>query len=619
MKRGVCVLALVSLSGATSAQSRPPDAAPEEGWSGSATIIRQGSGPVGDKAQGFHQERLQLTLRPDGTASYVAHYEWRIDVPQYAPLRSSGSTSGDTTWGMGFTPLMGGAWDVGASGGEVQVKTDMTSVSQALADWFVNALQAPELQQKVDPVVDDETRVVQGFMDVVRLPATASSLTGGYTRAIPMGAADGNLVPLTETVTWSLTKGRVDPEPRVTIYGPACGCLDADNPSSTTLTFTAGATRRGGEFRAFVITPEGQAPTVIANVGGTQPRLELQATLTTKPVSLRIAYVRNGRTYESAPFRVEFCAISKVRLDDESGDYAFSSLTARLTVNAEVDSWLNGEIADSQLTWTAEQIGSPTRLTTIPDSGRGHQMQFRYDALPDRNDDFGPKRIEVSLKSGSCDCARERTIRAFFVADDTKELDSPVPNWFRYWSQTDAMSNEVRALKPEYRAFIPSDPTSTASEAVAARWDGETEKMLFSEKAARTCLNPSGPEMTVPTSRAQTTGIDCFGELVLHEWQHRKDFIDWWGSPRGPHAVSKIEWLARDFDLDLVPNAVEDQTPGCSSTDRRSCPLRPRPDLTDGEMNAYWTGWSWPIGKANRQDWSCGGVSPKQWKGSRCQ
>ena len=42
-----------------------------------------------------------------------------------------------------------------------------------------------------------------------------------------------------------------------------------------------------------------------------------------------------------------------------------------------------------------------------------------------------------------------------------------------------------------------------------------------------------------------------------------------------------------------------------------SCAQRPFKGSIDSEIFAYYVGWKWPVGKADREDWSrCG----KQWR-----
>lgn len=642
MRRLLLCALLATTSLVATGQAGQSQSAPEDGWSGTATVRRHGSGPVGPAGQGVHEEEITFTFRPDGTASYTAHYEWRVAVPQYAPLRAWGRESGETTWSLGYVEIPSdgiaraacaavlgaaqcrGGWEIGVGGVMVPGTYDSTSVAQVLADWFVNALQAPELRQAMPPVLESDGHMVEGFGDMVQIGATTRTLSGGDTRTIQPHTMQ-NFVPLTEQVTWSLTKGRVDPEPRVTIYGPPCGCLDADDPSGTTLVFTAGATRRGGQFSEFVVTPAGTAPEVLANDPGDTARLELSATKDTGPVTLSIRYELNGRRYEARPFRVEFCAMKAVELDDNQTDLAFDSSRNELIVKARQEAWYNGQESNSRVRWEIDKIGASTTLRSDPSSAQGERITFTYATLPEKNSDFGPKVLTAAVKEGQCACTRTRTVRAFFEADGTGNPNGNVPNWYYYWKQSGAVPDEARRMSMEFRSFIPMDPLSPTGGTVAARWDGAAEQLLIGSPAADACAMPMTEALPhVRSGRDAAEGIDCFAELVRHELQHRQDFIEWWGSPKGPHAITRAEWLLRDNDVDLVPNAVEATEAGCKSglptaDNKHSCDARPTPNLPDAEIRAYYVGWSWPLGSINAQDWSCGGVSPKQWKGTTCR
>jgi hypothetical protein len=475
---------MLMASGEVSRGQGPDTAVPEEGWSGTATIRRHGSGPVGDGGTGVHQEDVTFTFRPDGTASYVAHYEWRVEVPEYPPLKAWGSESGEATWALGYVQAPGrgaGAWEVGVGSVRVPGTYDSTSVAQAVADWFVNALQAPERRQSMPTVLESDSRTIEGFADMVTGAATARSLSGGDTRTIQAYALQ-NLVPLTEQVIWSLTKGRVDPEPKVTIHGPPCGCLDADDPSATTLAFVAGATRRGGEFSEFTVTPTGVAPDVLTNDGGEAPRLELGATKETGPVTLAIAYELNGKHYRSQPFRVEFCAMKAVELEDNETDLAFDSISNVLTVKARQEAWYNGATASTRVKWDLEKINAPTTLRSEPQSAEGERITFTYTSLPQKNSDFGPKVLTSAITEGQCACTKKQTLRAFFDADSVGNPDGTVPNWYYYWKQTDAVTGAAKRVTMKYQSVIPTDPLTPASGTVAARWDGPTEELRLRTK-----------------------------------------------------------------------------------------------------------------------------------------
>lgn len=152
------------------------------------------------------------------------------------------------------------------------------------------------------------------------------------------------------------------------------------------------------------------------------------------------------------------------------------------------------------------------------------------------------------------------------------------------------------------------------------RYDHETETIQLSDgvirdDGCRDAVEPAPPHP--PTGRpAARTGDRLLRRDVRHELQHRTDAIEWWGSPRGAYRDSS-GGLFSDPDGDHVPSAVESTLAGCSSFGQKSCDARPFDDVTDSEIRAYYSGWQWPLGSVDRDDWSCGDKS-KQWHGKSC-
>jgi hypothetical protein len=219
-------------------------------------------------------------------------------------------------------------------------------------------------------------------------------------------------------------------------------------------------------------------------------------------------------------------------------------------------------------------------------------------------------------------------ISAIFVGNDESHPGpGETPNWLYYWSLTNAVTGPERAAL-RYQETI-TDPNLPEAHPVA-KYDHATQKVLLSAEifTEHGCRAEHARGTRAPTGR-QAQGIDCFAETVRHEWQHRQDAIDWWGGPAGPFGVSLAAWFARDWDHDQVPNEVEDREPGCRYGSLPSmtpaggretwftCSSRPFADVTDAEINAYYVGWTWPLGSVNAADWSCGPLG-KQWRGKKC-
>lgn len=623
------------LSSTRSTHARPVDA-----WRGTATVRRYGGGLVDGKADATHDEQITYTFRPDGTASYRASYETRISVPPYPAIKMWGTATGDTTWRLEFgrvalaSPgaLCGpevredgcAGWAVRVSDGDVDGQTDAAAAPLAMRHLFAEMMRAMASGQQ------HQVAGIDGFspgLDGARV------VRGQSSRAIPAMSA-GNLVALQEEASWQLSRVSVDADPVATIYGPACGCIDADQPDGKTFTFLAAATHPGGEFSAFQIaadksekadTPNGELPDVVSNVGGSAPRLVLHARPSSSAVTIRITYMLNGARFESKPFRLEFCAMQAITLEGDGRDRSFGAKTSRLDVRGRVDAWHNGRPASDLVRWTMDRMGEPTVLTVRPSSAAGPVVEFSYRGLPRRNDDFGAKTIRASVDAGACACARETRVRVFYPFDATNNPGGHDPNWFYYWAQTDAVPAEAKQIPVRHELALEADPGAVSARTVVGRWDARVEAVLVGDGAARTCATPMTESLPhVPSGRPEAEGIDCFAEVIRHELRHRLDFIEWWGSPKGPMAVSKEEWSRRDPDLDQVPTDVEARLPGCLSGDptrdnKYSCEARPQEDVPDVEMRAYYTGWKWPIGSLDHKDWSCGGPSSKQFAGPSCE
>jgi hypothetical protein len=157
-----------------------------------------------------------------------------------------------------------------------------------------------------------------------------------------------------------------------------------------------------------------------------------------------------------------------------------------------------------------------------------------------------------------------------------------------------------------YQAVIPA--VNDPNDRPIARYVWEDDRLFVSNILEIGCRGRVDRAARAPVG-VTAEGIDCFAETLRHEWHHRSEELLWWRSS----AVGYTPAL--DPDLDLVPSSVESKEPGCSSTSARSCTARPFADVTDREINAYYVGWTWPIGGADGEDWSCGG---KQWGGGGC-
>ena len=598
-------------------------------WEGTINVSVAASGifqvPGQSRGIGFvANQRTTITLNGDGTATWTSEFSRTVDMGGLYTIPASGRGAGVGFAGATFE---GTSWNVFTElTGNVPLQEDFSAQDRFIAFESPFAFMTEIAKGMGIPVVL-ENRIEAASVDVFGLEAdsqggvNAATLSGRLTRVVPDGAqALGGpiLIPATYTADWNLTRAQA--RPAVTIYGPGCGCIETGQ-TERTLSFVAGASPLGGEFSEFIVTADGALPEVIVNSGGDRPALELVGTKSTGTITLGIRYRRNGQIIESAPFTVEFCALDAITLAD-GDDIAFDAAGV-LTVRASASAWRAGQDVSPDLEWDVDEMGSPTRLSVDPVDKRGPEVMFTYNGLPRRNMDFGPKKISVRT-TGRCECEGAATFRAFFSGRDSNHPGDGSPNWFYYWKQSAAVPAEARDIL----RFVEKVDVGELPGSPIAKYDQSTQEILVSagifERDA--CRHEVDAEGVASGRRAQ--GIDCFGETIRHELQHRKDALDWWGTHAGPFGVNLFVWFAKDFDHDLVPNTVEEARPGCQPGEISdimsgyratwfSCSERPFKDVPDNEINSYRHGWTWPIGSADREDWSCGELS-KQWRGKRC-
>lgn len=628
-----CALLALTASPPVHGQGAVPAA---QQWSGTVTVTRHATGTLrsddGKSSLGFTgSETITFQLGPDGVATYDATFRSNVNLSGQYSIPTFGTGSGTTYYGIGFNGI---GWDVSIDGGDdIQTTVDHTSEDVWWANQFRELIKFAEAvdgkpSAPYNGRVEKGGRGINGAEFRSTGSANAETLSGSRTEKIPASGPEGldgpPTVPMNVRVTWNLTLGPV--QPKVAIRGPDCGCLDAQAPESTPLTFRAGATVRGGEFSAFEVIPEGQAPEIVTNQGGAQPQLVLTGTKETAAVTLKIHYTKNGKRYDAPPRRVEFCTLEEIQLKDDERDLAFEE-DGTLVVRAKTKAWHNGEEVSQDVTWDLEKIGGPTKLTSEPADAKAEKIAFTYDGLPEKNDSFGHKQLNATVSRGTCRCQKADAIRAFYAPEENSHPGDDTPNWFFYWSQTDAVASAARSALQYQHSIV--DPNLPEAHPIA-KYDPETQKLLIGAKVhehhgCRAAVDPATHALT----GRQAEGIDCFAEIVRHEWQHRQDAIDWWGSAAGPNSVSLPVWFALDWDHDQVPNEVEDREPGCRYGSHTAltvsggketwftCAGRPFLDTTDAEIKAYWVGWKWPLGTVDESDWSCGPLG-KQWHGSNC-
>lgn len=602
--------------------------APSMEWTGSVTVDIRGSATMPQKVDGHSisyigRETTTYTLRGDGTASWASSAAITTDLSFYkVPMTGGGAGHGTSS-----VTFNGTNWDINVDAeGDYPTVTDYTAQDRVWADVgpariAVEIAKALGQPIHIGPHIEKGRSSPAGGGVAARGAGNAATLSGSVTTQVEANHIGGfNGTPATQTITWNLARTPVPP--RVRIYGDECGCIEPDDTDKT-LHFIAGASPQGGTFSEFVVTSSGKMPDIVSNNGGEQPSLDITGTKDTGTVTLKIRYTRNGVSRDSDPFTVDFCALEKIELADGE-DLSFAG--ERLTVKAKAKAWQGGQDVSDKLEWDIEKMGSPTSLEAVPSTKKGDHIEFRYNGLPERNSEFGPKTLRAKT-SGKCNCQREETVRTFFdPLDRSHPGGDAAPNWFHYWKQTSGVPAAMRGII-KFRESV-EDPRMPGES--AALYDPETATVYLSKLIATADgCQPRRSKTTFLQNGEHAQGIDCFAEDVRHELQHRQDAIDWWGSPKGIASMNVLEWLAKDWDADQVPNVIEDAHPRCDKgslmpdlgTGLRAtwftCSERPFSKASDAEINAYWTGWAWPIGSIDAEDWSCGKLA-KQWKGKKC-
>lgn len=470
------------------------------------------------------------------------------------------------------------------------------------------------------PLLDPETGTSEGRL-LERNPHLAGTdlpglvfrgmgpLQGDTTIGVLLGRPPEAL-HLQLTVSWRARLEK-DEDVRVAIEGPACGCMNAEDAESKPLRFTATASKPGGTFTRFAVRPVGAAPREIVNQGGSTARLELAAARGTEAVTLAITYQKDGKQHQ-AEHRLELCAMDSIRFAGGYRDHTFDdSKPGRLEVRASAAAWHNGQEISPELTWRLEAMGSGTALD--PGDATGASVVLAYVGLPKLNSAFGEKTVTARVEKGACACEREARIRTFFPlaavnhppGDGGTGADmTRAPNWYYYWMQTGAR----QGWGPSSFRHVPVIPAENPGDLVLARVLQDDELILLSDLIAAAGQPCTRRSAGTGGAQPNAAGIDCFAEVIRHEGRHLEEYRLWW---KGNWDRATID----DPDMDLIPNAVEAQEPGCSRFEKFSCTNRPFPTVPDTELFAYYEGWRWPLGSADKEDWSCGG---KQWKGGAC-
>lgn len=234
----------------------------------------------------------------------------------------------------------------------------------------------------------------------------------------------------------------------------------------------------------------------------------------------------------------------------------------------------------------------------------GPEVRFRFDELPETNEEFGKYTANVQLDGEAANLCDEVTPVEFelFFPRNAKGNSSGDANWFWYWLQTPAR-NGVGNI--EYAESGPCDEAD-------GYFRPGLSKIFLCDSAANYNVNP----VVGITSHY----IDNAAVTVLHEDRHRINWDTWGRLPSctdtdGDGKPDQAPGCKIDTDGDEVPDDVELNPP------LTAFPLDPQQYQScrdiyghyllfkggDEHCIAYWAGAYWPIDSIDEQDWAAPG------------
>ncbi len=247
------------------------------------------------------------------------------------------------------------------------------------------------------------------------------------------------------------------------------------------------------------------------------------------------------------------------------------------TLEVEATAHASPKAYGDDLEWTFPEIAG-SDLTADPEDRRGAEVAFTYEGLPDKNSDFGRKKVSLEFRelADRCENPPERNVKVFWDLDARNNPDGSVPNWFYYWKQTSAAQGHGDAIlldRCSYWGYFDGyDHPSKANVIYLCDW-GEGPYSSSNDYTGKF-----------------VEGIDHYASTVLHEWTHLENYHDWW-----PEGYDR----SKDADGDLVPDTRE-ASYGMNPTMRDTFGL----GFRDVEVPAYLQEHTWPNGSCNSQDWS---------------
>jgi len=263
----------------------------------------------------------------------------------------------------------------------------------------------------------------------------------------------------------------------------------------------------------------------------------------------------------------------------------------------------------SQLEWTIEPLGD-SKLKV--DKKEGGKATLTLIGMPQENSGFGPRTLTAKVK----DAQDSVQVKLFFRRDGKDHAGTGLatlePNWSFYWRQTSAAQGHAANIE-----FDPSCHGNDADREGYFSRNGDPNKIYVCNGVEGYVL----ARVVMPGRRIE--GIDNYGKTVAHEWEHRRQWLEWWGGHFNTHwtsctrqqrddpdhcdamAQQKEPGVSCDCDEDFVPDRLE------KGLALDSHAKQTHPGADDDEYLAVSIGEQWAIGSADTEDWSYPG---KQWQ-----
>jgi len=259
----------------------------------------------------------------------------------------------------------------------------------------------------------------------------------------------------------------------------------------------------------------------------------------------------------------------------------------------------NEEELRSRVVWTPFEIDGSTRVAE-PENLNSDYLNLTFSGIPDENEAFGEKEISATIGSlENCTEPAYKKVTIFFDRQGTGNSSSADdPNWLWYWLQTSAGKG--------FRPFIRYSTSDYCNIALGYFLTGkpvndQSSQLFF---ICDSVLNDRSADPFDLLSGKKLHSIDVFAIVAIHENQHRENYRKWWWDFPKDQLPAQKDWSDADFDMDGIPDKVEESLPGYDPFTKDSFNI----GFDDDEVSAYQTANQWAVGSADEEDWACPGA-----------